>query len=55
MLFYAKIGTWRKNLHVCHTLFILYLEGNYTLFENLAVATLINVYMNTCICNNIAG
>ena len=47
MLFHAKIGIWGKNLYVSHTLFILYLEGNHTLFGeklyfiwNLAVATL---------------
>ena len=32
MLFYAKIGIWGKNFYVRHTLFILYLEGNHTLF-----------------------
>ena len=32
MLFHAKIGILGKNLYVSHTLFILYLEGNHTLF-----------------------
>ena len=32
MLFQAKIGILGKFLYVSHTLFILYLEGNHTLF-----------------------
>ena len=32
MIFRAKIGILEKYLHVFHTLFILYLEGNHTLF-----------------------
>ena len=32
MIFHAKIGALRENLYVSHTLFILYLEGNHTLF-----------------------
>ena len=32
MLFHAKIGILGKNLYVSHTLFILYLKGNHTLF-----------------------
>ena len=32
MIFHAKNGILRKYLYVYHTLFILYLEGNYTLF-----------------------
>ena len=32
MLFHAKIGILGKNLYASHTLFILYLEGNHTLF-----------------------
>ena len=33
MIFYAKIGIWGEYLYVSHTLFILYLEGNHTLFQ----------------------
>ena len=47
MLFHAKMGILGNYLYVSHTLFILYLEGNHTLFGdklyfigNLAVATL---------------
>ena len=32
MLFYAKMGILGKYLYVSDTLFILYLEGNHTLF-----------------------
>ena len=32
MIFHAKIGILLKYLNVDHTLFILYLEGNHTLF-----------------------
>ena len=32
IIFYAKLGIWEKYLYVSHTLFILYLEGNHTLF-----------------------
>ena len=32
MLFHAKIGIWGGNLYESHTLFILCLEGNHTLF-----------------------
>ena len=32
MLFHAKMGIWGGYLYVSHTLFILYLEGNHTLF-----------------------
>ena len=32
MIFRAKIGILEKYLYVFHTLFILYLEGNHTLF-----------------------
>ena len=32
MLFHAKMGILGKYLYVSHTLFILYLEGNHTLF-----------------------
>ena len=32
MIFHAKFGIWGKYLYVSHTLFILYLEGNDTLF-----------------------
>ena len=32
MIFHAKIGVWGENLYASHTLFILYLEGNHTLF-----------------------
>ena len=32
MLFHAKMGILGKYLYVSDTLFILYLEGNYTLF-----------------------
>ena len=33
MLFHAKIGILGKYFYVSHTLFILYLEGNHTLFR----------------------
>ena len=32
MIFHAQIGIWGKYLYVSHTLSILYLEGNHTLF-----------------------
>ena len=32
MLFHTKVGIRGENLYVSHTLFILYLEGNHTLF-----------------------
>ena len=32
MIFHAKNGFWGKYLYVSHTFFILYLEGNQTLF-----------------------
>ena len=32
MLYHAKICILGKNLYVSHTLFVLYLEGNHTLF-----------------------
>ena len=50
MSFHVNIGALGENSYVSHTLFILYLEGNhilfgenYTLFGNLAVATLSSV------------
>ena len=33
MIFHAKIDVWGENLHVSHTLFILYLKGKHTLFK----------------------
>ena len=32
MIFHTKIGVWGENLYLSHTLFLLYLEGNHTLF-----------------------
>ena len=46
MIFHAKIGILGEYLYASHTVYfiskeiILYLEKNYTLFGNLAVATL---------------
>ena len=34
MLFHAKMGILGKYLYLSHTLFILYLEGNHTLFRD---------------------
>ena len=32
MIFHTKIGVLGENLYISYTLFILYLEGNHTLF-----------------------
>ena len=52
MIFHANKWFWGKYLYVNHTLYfiqrkiILYLDKNYTLFGNLAVATLHSQFIN---------